>query len=240
VSTFRRSLGRFVRAHSAAIGSVVSVTTPTPECVLTYDDGPHPLVTSAVQDELDAAGATATFFVLLTQARKHPEVVRETIARGHEIGLHGVDHRSLVDLPSADVRRRCVDGRAELEDIAGARVRWLRPPYGRQTLRTWRIVRAAGLEPVMWGPTLRDAVPMPTEERLARTLPSVERGSIILAHDRFATAEDGAHDGEEPDVDRPTLTRDLLEGLRAKGLAGTSLENALRTGTALRGAWFGR
>lgn len=240
MSGLRRSVGRFVRDHSAIVGSVVSVRTTAAECVLTYDDGPHPVATRAVQDELEAVGATATFFVLLTQARRHPDVVRETIARGHEIALHGVDHRSLVDLPTADVRRRCVDGRAELEDIAGTEVRWLRPPYGRQTLRTWRIVRSAGLEPVMWGPTLRDSVPMPTTERIDRAMLSVDRGSIVLAHDRFATMEDGVDDGPEPDIDRPSLTRDLLVALGERGLSGVSLEDALRTGEPHRGAWFGR
>ncbi len=222
------------------IGSIVSVTTDARVVVLTYDDGPDPVATRAIQDELEASGATATFFVLLTQARRHGDVVRETIARGHEVALHGIDHRSLVDFPSAEVRRRCVDGRAELEDIAGTRVRWLRPPYGRQTLRTWRVVRSTGLEPVMWGPSLRDSVPMPLDRRIATTLTSTQNGSILLAHDRFANADDGAADGDEPDIDRPGLTRGLLEALSSSNLQGVSLDRALLNGVPLRGAWFGR
>jgi peptidoglycan/xylan/chitin deacetylase (PgdA/CDA1 family) len=239
VNTLRRSLGRFVREHSSFVGSVVSVVTDAPQVVVTYDDGPDPAVTPRILDELDRSDATATFFVLLTQARKFPEVVRETVARGHEVALHGVDHRALVGMPADEVRRRCVDGRAELEDLTGETVRWLRPPYGRQTLLTWRIVRAAGLEPVMWGPTLRDSVPMPQAERLEKALSSASAGAILLAHDRFANAEDGAHDGDEPDIDRPSLTRGLLDELGHRGLVARSLAAALDSGVPLRGAWFG-
>ncbi len=237
--TLRRRLGRFVREHSAIVGSVVAVVADEPDVVLTYDDGPDPVTTRLIQDELEGAGFTATFFVLLTQARRHPDVVRETVARGHEVALHGVDHRALVGLPTSEVRRRCVDGRAELEDLAGAPVRWLRPPYGRQNLLTWHLVRRSGLEPVMWGPTLRDSKPMEQTERLDAAMATVRPGSIVLAHDRFATAEDGADDGAEPVIDRPELARGLISALQQRGFTGRSLENALTSGTAMRGAWFG-
>ncbi|HMG98890.1 MAG TPA: polysaccharide deacetylase family protein, partial [Gaiellales bacterium] len=41
---------------------------------LTFDDGPHPEGTPAVLEALDAAGATATFFLVGEQVERWPEV----------------------------------------------------------------------------------------------------------------------------------------------------------------------
>src|SRR5687768_10534512 len=58
------------------------------EVALTIDDGPEPEVTTAVLDLLDAAGARATFFCIAERARRHPELVREIVRRGHSVQNH--------------------------------------------------------------------------------------------------------------------------------------------------------
>jgi hypothetical protein len=47
-------------------------------------------------DTLDRAGARATFFVLGSVARTHPELIRR-IAVGHEVASHGETHRDLLE-----------------------------------------------------------------------------------------------------------------------------------------------
>src|SRR5262245_63413422 len=63
---------------------------------LTFDDGPHPRFTRSVLDALDAAGARATFFVIGEKGERHPELVRELVARGHLVGIHGTRHDRLL------------------------------------------------------------------------------------------------------------------------------------------------
>jgi polysaccharide deacetylase family protein (PEP-CTERM system associated) len=46
-------------------------------------------------DLLDRYDVRATFFVLGWVGEKHPELVREVSARGHEIAIHGYSHRLL-------------------------------------------------------------------------------------------------------------------------------------------------
>src|SRR5215207_6625132 len=41
---------------------------------------------------LDEENAKATFFMLGYTAEKHPEIVKEIEAAGHEIGTHGFSH----------------------------------------------------------------------------------------------------------------------------------------------------
>ena len=74
------------------------------------------------------ARTTPTFFVLVPRARRQRGLLGEIVAAGHEIALHGIDHRPLTQFSPADVRRRTEDGRAELEDLIGMTVRWFRPP----------------------------------------------------------------------------------------------------------------
>lgn len=51
------------------------------------------LTTRRLLDELDAARVRATFFILGWVAARHPSIVGEIAAAGHEIGSHGYWHR---------------------------------------------------------------------------------------------------------------------------------------------------
>lgn len=229
------------RRATAFVGTVVSVHTDAPEFVLTYDDGPVSGSTDRILGVLADRGATATFFVLLSRVRTDPGLLRTMVDAGHEIALHGTDHRDLTTLPIDDVRSRMRDGRRELEDITGRPVRWSRPPYGHQSLRVWRATRSAGLTPVLWGPTTWDSRPdVSQEQRVAAALRGAGRGAILLAHDNFADATDGVDDGTPPSVDRVDLIGRVLDGYSERGLAARSLGDALRSGTVVREGRFTR
>lgn len=230
---------RVLRRHVRAMGSVVAVRTDEPVIVMTFDDGPEPPHTEGVLHALREHGAHATFFMLSTRARRHPALVREVVAEGHEIALHGIDHVSLRGLPSDEITRRTRDGKARLEDVAGTEVRWMRPPYGLQSPRTYRAVRRAGMMPVLWGGSSRDSADTTMAVRFASAMREARPGMILLAHDGRAGPEDGVDDGEIPAFDRGALTSRILSAYRERGLAGTSLERALERGRPRLGAWFG-
>lgn len=220
------------------LGSIIEVESSTPTVVLTYDDGPHPVGTDGVLRSLADAGATATFFVLLSSAHRHPELIPRITAEGHEIALHGVDHRRLTAFTPEEVTRRTIDAKHELEDLAGTPVRWFRPPYGAQHFATWRAIRRAGLESVLWSATTWDARAVAAEERLAHALAHCRPGTILLAHDAFAGPADGVDDGAEPAVDRRALTEALLSEFASQGWVGRSLAEALVHGRPIKSAVF--
>ena len=237
-------LKRALRRAASPVGSVDAVRTTAPEIVLTFDDGPDPAGTPAVLEALAAHGATATFFVLLTRARRRPDLVARVVAEGHEVGLHGVDHRPLPDFSYAEARARTAAAADELEALTGTPVRWFRPPYGAQTPLTWLAVRRAGLVPVMWGPTTWDWRDVPQDERVRKALQGARAGAVVLAHDAFAGAADGAVDDgrglHAPEVDRRDLVHRVLETYATAGWRGRSLGDALRHGEAVRVAHFSR
>lgn len=231
---------RLVRRAGAVVGSPTGVRTIEADVVLTYDDGPEPGGTDRILAALDAAGTHATFFVLLTRARLYPALLAEVVAAGHDVALHGVDHRPLTRLSAAAVRRELAGGRAELEDVTGREVRWMRPPYGRQTPTTWAAIRSVGLLPVLWNVSSADSQRVDPEARLAAGLAGTAPGTILLCHDGFADARDGVDDGPAPQLDRGELTRDLVRAYRDRGLRPCSLSEALTRGSFVREALFRR
>jgi peptidoglycan/xylan/chitin deacetylase (PgdA/CDA1 family) len=228
---------RLILPLTAPVGSVRSVRPRRDLAVLTYDDGPQPGGTDRVLAALAEVGSTATFFILVGRARKYRGLLAEVVAAGHEIALHGVDHRRLTTMSAPVVRRRTRDGRRELEDLAGQRVRWFRPPYGAQHPSTWAAIRSTGMTPVVWSNEVADWQDDTVEEITARAA-SVRSGSVVLLHDGYADEFDGVDDGPPPTFDRGELSRRILGELGDRGLATASLGEALTAGTAVRGAWF--
>lgn len=237
-------LERAIRRLSAPVGSVKAVRTAEPEIVLTFDDGPDPVGTPAVLDALAKHRASATFFVLLTRVRQYPVLLERIRDEGHEIGLHGVDHRRLTRFSHTEAHARTAAARDELEAASGTTVRWFRPPYGAQTPLTWLAVRRAGLAPVLWGPTTWDWRDLPQADRVWKARQGARAGAVVLAHDAFAGQADGAledNDGlVEPDIDRADLVDRMLTAYANDGLRARSLGVALEHGSLVRSASFRR
>ena len=62
------------------------------QIALTIDDGPDAINHTRVLDILDKHCLKATFFFVGILANTHPELVRDTAARGHTIGTHSWTH----------------------------------------------------------------------------------------------------------------------------------------------------
>ena len=65
---------------------------------LTFDDGPHPVHTTALLELLERHGARGSFFLTGKLAQEHPDVVRRILEGGHAIGNSLAVLRTLHDL----------------------------------------------------------------------------------------------------------------------------------------------
>ncbi len=77
-----------VHPRAQLFGSTICRTNSARKLAITFDDGPNPAITPKLLDLLDRYNAKATFFVIGRYVRECPELVQETVARGHEIGNH--------------------------------------------------------------------------------------------------------------------------------------------------------
>jgi peptidoglycan/xylan/chitin deacetylase (PgdA/CDA1 family) len=200
--------------------------------VLTYDDGPEPSGTHEVLTALSEYGVKATFFVLLSRTRLNPTLVKEIQSQGHEIALHGVDHKSLTSLNPQEVYVRTRDAKRELEDLIGQSVQWFRPPYGNKTPEMVRQVNRAGLTTVLWTINCLDWENHTDYEVYLAQARGVDKpGAIVLAHDNIANPViDNALPVEITHFSRGRLARLLLDVFSEKGFASCSLSEALTTG----------
>lgn len=236
-----RPLKPWLRTHGGPLGSIVAVKTTRSEFVLTYDDGPQPGGTDKVLDVLANRGATATFFVLMTRVRAQRALLADVASAGHEIALHGPDHRPLSGMSYREVRRRTKAAKEELEEVVGVPVRWFRPPYGLQRLSTFRAIRATGLQSVLWGPSVYDSRDASLTERLDRASRGAQRGALLLCHDGYAGYADGGRSDSPPTLDRGDLANAVLDLYAERGLSARSLGDCLASGAApVKGLWLTR
>lgn len=184
---------------------------------LTYDDGPDPASTPAVLDALARHGARATFFVLAGAARRYPDLVTRIVEDGHELALHGEDHRSLVTMGDREAVAAVRDARAAVEDVAGTRVRLFRPPYGAHTMRQAAGIRRLGMELTIWSGDAFDWVDDAPSAVAARAVASVFPGAILLLHDTRADPETLGPDERLPAFDRGEVLDLILAQTRAAG-----------------------
>jgi len=208
-----------------------------PSVLLTYDDGPDPEGTPAVLRELTRADARATFFVLGTRVKLYPDVFRSVVAAGHEIGLHGADHRRVDQLPEAEFSRALIESKDMLEQAIQRPVVWYRPPYGRLTPSAWTAVNDAGMRTAGWTCDIRDWLDIPHEQHLAGLDPIKRAGEIILAHDAFADGRDLVDDGPAPPVDRALLARAVLDRVSSDDCTQPTLSDAVAHGVPVWRQW---
>jgi peptidoglycan-N-acetylglucosamine deacetylase len=184
---------------------------------LTFDDGPHPRFTRSVLDALDAAGARATFFVIGEKSVRHPELLRELVARGHLVGVHGHRHDRLLSLRStARVRADLARAVDFVATATGERPRLYRPAVGQTNPRIARIAAELGLTIVGWSVRGRDGVRTDAARVVERVAPGLRDGAIVLLHD---AAE---RDDHEP-VSGAALPR-ILAAMRERGLEPVRLD----------------
>jgi peptidoglycan/xylan/chitin deacetylase (PgdA/CDA1 family) len=86
----------------------------------------------------------ATFFVPADTARRHPDLVKEIHARGHEIGHHGDVHENPAKLSRPEEERVLRTGIDTLEKLTGERPRGYRSPAWDLSHNTIGLLRQHG------------------------------------------------------------------------------------------------
>ncbi|WP_022853885.1 polysaccharide deacetylase family protein [Thermodesulfatator atlanticus] len=154
---------------------------------LSFDDGPDPFITPHLVELLERYQARATFFQLVEQARRYPQILKFIKASGHEIGLHGLNHRKVHLMGQRQFRKNIEKGRKQLEDLLGEMVLWYRPPHGFLRFDQYLILKKLGLKVAGWTIGVWDTDENVTaKEIFERLRKSVRPGDIVLLHDSVA------------------------------------------------------
>jgi len=165
---------------------VWDINTAQKELFLSFDDGPHPIHTPFVLDELIKYNAKATFFCIGRNVVAYPDIYRRIIEEGHAIGNHTYDHLNAnktgdaAYLSNIKMTMQCVDSVL------------FRPPYGRISgfLVKQLLHPAFGLKTIMWSVLSGDFDGKITKEQcLDNVLLNAVAGSIVVFHDSEKASE---------------------------------------------------
>ena len=159
---------------------------------LSFDDGPSQY-TPEILAILAMHHVKATFFMLGDEVEKHPEIARQVVAAGHELGNHTYDHPSFCShtAPDSEQEQRL---RAKLEfeiekthailametDLAP---KLMRMPYGCNPRDLDAIVRKLDYSAVFWSVDGRDWSRPGVKYIVDRYSDETKPGAVLLMHD---------------------------------------------------------
>ncbi len=162
-----------------------------PECIwdiktkekvlyLTFDDGPHPVATPFVLEELKKHNAKATFFCIGKRVEEYFDIYKKIIEEGHAVGNHTYDHlngwktKDQIYLDNIFKAKKIIDSNL------------FRPPYGRITKFQLKQLSAEKykLKPIMWSVLSGDFDKEVSGEECYHTVvKNAKQGAVVVFHD---------------------------------------------------------
>lgn len=173
--------------YDDVLNEIVRPFDPTkPMVALTFDDGPSKRYTASILDALKEHNASATFFVLGSNAENAPDLLQRMILEGNEIGNHTYSHKQLTTLSKAGVEEEISEGRECIYQITNVYPQVLRPPYGSNSDVVASCANGARI--VTWTLDTRDWKDRDAKVIVDRIMSQVKDGDIILMHDLYASS----------------------------------------------------
>ena len=118
------------------LGAPTSAPSPTPVAeelkvlYLTFDDGPSEY-TEKLLELLAAHNMKATFFMLDTEMKRNPDMVKRIVDEGHAVGVHGVTHeKENFYCGTSGPLKEMEQANDTLAEITGTKTNLARTPYG--------------------------------------------------------------------------------------------------------------
>lgn len=160
------------------------------EVILTFDDGPDPVLTPVILDILQKYHIKALFFVIGEKVRSNPEIFQRILAEGHQVGNHTQNHPIFFALYSRKKIGREIDEASQtLEAITQNKISLFRPPIGYMNPSIASSLKKRKLYIVGWNVRSYDSFKT-KEQLLTRLIRLTRKKSIVLMHDNLPhTAE---------------------------------------------------
>lgn len=127
-------------------------------------------------------GARVTFFPTGRWASMEPELVREIVRAGHELGNHGYRHDHPKALGDDALRDHIVSNQRLLQQLTGVTTTLYAPPYGEVDARIASVSAATGHWTIMWTIDTIDWQRPNPDVIVRRVVPKVQPGAIVLMH----------------------------------------------------------
>jgi peptidoglycan/xylan/chitin deacetylase (PgdA/CDA1 family) len=173
-----------------APGGVAKIT-GTDGVALTFDDGPGDQ-TMPLLNLLRVNGVKATFCVIGSNVREHPDLVQAIVRDGHTLCNHTWNHDLDLGQRSADeIRSDLQRTNDEIHKVVpGIPIKYFRHPGGNWTPAAVQVAQDLGMtsidwdtDPVDWDTASYPAGPLMISHIVETVKQGVQQGSIVLSHD---------------------------------------------------------
>jgi len=158
----------------------------TNNVVFTFDDGPHPEHTPKILTILKEFNVKAVFFVIGKNAKENPELIKQIVKEGHQIGTHSMNHKGGFGfLMGGNLKKEISNAAEVVKNIVGERPLLFRSPFGVTNPLIANEVTAQNLISVGWSVRSFDTPAKSIDEIIGRVVPKIKPNSIVLLHDRM-------------------------------------------------------
>jgi peptidoglycan/xylan/chitin deacetylase (PgdA/CDA1 family) len=127
-----------------------------------------------------------TFFLTGIALRQTggPELLRQTVADGHELGNHSDTHPDFRELTDEQIAQELAAVEKMVVEITGTSTKpYFRPPFGGRDERVWRAVQENGYVTIYWTYQVWDWVEDRTTEKVYNyTIEGACNGAIVVMH----------------------------------------------------------
>ena len=143
---------------------------------LTFDDGPHPLITPKILEILKRYDAKATFFCIGNNVKKYPKAFELIKKEGHSVGTHTFNHENGWKTNTDDYIKSFQDANNLIQSDL------FRPPHGK--IKRSELRRLKREKIVAWTVIAYDwDHALSPEDVYQNVIRNAGNGSIVTFHD---------------------------------------------------------
>ncbi len=151
--------------------------------VLTFDDGPDPKFTRDVMQILGKYNIKATFFVCGKESEENPEIIKELVANGHEVGNHSWNHINMIFKSPKRIKKEIEQTDNLLRELGVKGEIYFRTPFMRFFIITPIIAAKLKKKIILWNIPTKDYKAKGVDGISKRIFNKCKNGGIIVMHD---------------------------------------------------------
>lgn len=149
---------------------------------LTFDDGPDNRFTPQVLDVLKKHHVKATFFLMGSRVKKHPQVAKRIVDEGHTIGNHTYWHPQLTKTGKHSMKWEINKTEQQIQKATGRRTSLFRAPYGALNDKLVKEIGDMGYKGIGWSIDTNDWKELPPKQIINNVMDHLHPGAVTLMH----------------------------------------------------------
>ncbi|SHJ67653.1 polysaccharide deacetylase family sporulation protein PdaB [Tepidibacter formicigenes] len=161
---------------------IYCVDTKEKKIAISFDAAWGQIYTREILDILDKYNVKTTFFLVGFWVDKHPDLVKEIYARGHEIGNHSTTHPKMSLLSKEEITKELEITSEKIEKIIDKKPTVFRPPFGDYNNTLIETAQSLGYYTIQWDVDSLDWKEIGVEHVVDRVVKNTKNGSIVLFH----------------------------------------------------------